>query len=63
MISIQLQNKRHLIDGKNIVGIDLAKFKHQAAVIDPAGNLIGKSFIMEAELHLTKCGCPIFYAF
>jgi len=49
MISIQLQNKRHLIDGKNIVGIDPAKFKHQAAVVDPAGNLIGKSFSFDVS--------------
>jgi hypothetical protein len=49
MISIQLQNKRHLIDGKNIVGIDLAKFKHLAAVVEPAGNLIGKSFSFDVS--------------
>ena len=44
MISTQLKKKRRLIDGKIIVGIDPAKAKHQAAVIDPAGNQVGKSF-------------------
>ena len=44
MISTQLQNKRRLIDGKTIVGIDPAKAKHQAAIIDPAGDRVGKSF-------------------
>jgi hypothetical protein len=44
MISIQLQNNRRLIDGKTIVGIDPAKLKHQAAVIDAARNQLGKSF-------------------
>ncbi|HQT91113.1 MAG TPA: transposase [Candidatus Kryptobacter bacterium] len=44
MISTQLQNKRRLIDGKFIVGIDPAKAKHQAAVIDPAGDPVAKSF-------------------
>ncbi len=44
MISTQLQKKRRLIDGKFIVGIDPAKAKHQAAIIDPAGDQVGKSF-------------------
>ena len=34
MKSVQLQHKRSLINGKTIVGIDPAKTKHQAAVID-----------------------------
>jgi transposase len=46
---MQLHSKRCLIEGKSIVGIDPAKFKHQAAVIDPAGNLIGKSFSFDVS--------------
>ncbi len=38
---------RHLIDGKAIVDVDPAKFKHQAAVVGPTGNLIGKSFSLD----------------
>jgi transposase len=40
----QLDQKRQWIKGKYIVGIDPAKEKHQAVIIDSNGNLIGKSF-------------------
>lgn len=49
MISTQLQNKRRLIDGKAIVGIDPAKAKHQAAVIDASGDQVGKSFSFDVS--------------
>ena len=49
MISTQLQKKRRLIDGKIIVGIDPAKAKHQAAVIDPTGDQVGKSFSFDVS--------------
>ena len=40
----QLDKKRQWIAGKYIVGIDPAKDKHQATIIDSNGNLVGKSF-------------------
>lgn len=40
----QLDKKRDWIKGKYIVGIDPAKEKHQATIIDRNGNLVGKSF-------------------
>ena len=40
----QLNQKRQWIRGKFIVGIDPAKDKHQAAIIDSNGIMIGKSF-------------------
>ena len=40
----QLDQKRDWIKGKYIVGIDPAREKHQATVIDSNGNLVGKSF-------------------
>ena len=49
MTSMQLQNKRRLIDGKTIVGVDPAKLKHQAAIIDSSGNEIGKSFSFDVS--------------
>lgn len=49
MILTQLQKKRRLIDGKIIVGIDPAKAKHQAAVINPAGDQVGKSFSFDVS--------------
>ena len=39
-----LQEKRQFVQGKYIVGIDPSKAKHQAAVIDPNGIQVGKSF-------------------
>ncbi len=54
MISTQLQKKRRLIDGKFIVGIDPAKAKHQASVIDCAGDQVGKSLsfdVIKARLR------------
>ncbi len=40
----QLQTKRRFIQGKTIIGIDPAKGKHQAALLDKDGLPIGKSF-------------------
>ncbi|MCD6440527.1 MAG: IS110 family transposase [Candidatus Marinimicrobia bacterium] len=40
----QLDKNRKWIAGKYIVGIDPAKEKHQATIIDSNGNLVGKSF-------------------
>jgi len=40
----QLDQKRSWITGKFIVGIDPAKDKHQAAIIDSNGSAVGKSF-------------------
>ena len=40
----RLNEKRNWIKGKFIVGIDPAKDKHQATIIDNSGNLVGKSF-------------------
>ncbi len=39
-----LQTKRHFVSGKMIVGIDPAKKKHQAAVLNSSGIAIGDSF-------------------
>lgn len=39
-----LEQKRRIIDHKIIIGIDPAKAKHQAAIIDPAGMQRGTSF-------------------
>ena len=50
MKSVQLQHKRSLINGKTIVGIDPAKTKHQAAVIDTHGVQLGKSFSFDVSL-------------
>ncbi|MBN1396681.1 MAG: hypothetical protein JXA06_01490 [Bacteroidetes bacterium] len=36
--------KQQLLAGKYIIGIDPAKAKHQAVIIDPSGLQIGKSF-------------------
>jgi transposase len=40
-------SKQKLIAGKYIVGIDPAKAKHQAVLIDPSGLQIGKSFAFD----------------
>jgi transposase len=50
MKSAQLQQKRTLINGKVIVGIDPAKTKHQAAIIDTHGVQLGKSFSFDVSL-------------
>lgn len=46
-----LQAKRLFIRGKYIVGIDPAKAKHQATLIDPDGLQLGKSFTFKTD-HL-----------
>ncbi|RQW04689.1 IS110 family transposase [candidate division KSB1 bacterium] len=43
----QLDQKRKWVTGKFIVGIDPAKDKHQATIIDDNGNIVGKSFSFE----------------
>jgi transposase len=40
-------SKQQLIAGKYIIGIDPAKKKHQAVLIDPSGLQIGKSFAFD----------------
>jgi len=40
-------SKQQLIAGKHIIGIDPAKAKHQAVLIDPSGLQIGKSFAFD----------------
>lgn len=44
-----LQTKRHLINGKIIIGIDPSKKKHQAVVLDPKGILLGNSFSFQSS--------------
>jgi transposase len=44
MNSKSLEAKRHFINGKTIVGIDPAKKKHQAVIIDSVGVPIGSTF-------------------
>ncbi|MCX6138937.1 MAG: transposase [Ignavibacteriales bacterium] len=44
-----LQQKRGMIDGMIIVGIDPAKAKHQAMVIDPIGSQLGKTFSFDVS--------------
>lgn len=39
-----LETKRHYISDKFVVGIDPAKEKHQAMVLDPKGIPVGRSF-------------------
>jgi len=39
-----LQMKRRFISGKTVVGIDPAKKKHQAAILDDDGLQLGKPF-------------------
>jgi hypothetical protein len=39
--------KQQLIAGKYIIGIDPAKAKHQAVIIDPSSLQIGKSFAFD----------------
>jgi transposase len=42
-------SKQQLLAGKYIIGIDPAKAKHQAVLIDPSGLQIGKSFVFDAS--------------
>ena len=42
-----LQTKRHFVSGKRIIGIDPAKDKFDAVVIDPMGILQGKTFTIQ----------------
>jgi transposase len=42
-------SKQQLMSGKYIVGIDPAKAKHQAVLIDPSGLQIGKSFAFDVS--------------
>ena len=42
-------SKQQLMAGKHIVGIDPAKKKHQAVLIDPSGLQIGKSFVFDVS--------------
>lgn len=44
-----LQSKREAITGKIIVGIDPAKHKHQAAILDPYGVQLGHSFAFDVS--------------
>ena len=46
-----LQTKRHFVSGKVIIGIDPARRKHQAAVIDALGISKGKSFSFKTNHH------------
>ena len=46
-----LQLKRGMIDGMIIVGIDPAKAKHQAMVIDPIGSQLGKTFSFDVNAN------------
>ncbi|MFH0991379.1 MAG: transposase [bacterium] len=49
MNHIQLCHKRSQIVGKIIIGIDPAKAKHQAAIIDTSGAQLGKSFSFDVS--------------
>jgi transposase len=42
-------SKQQLIAGKHIVGIDPAKNKHQAIILDPSGLPLGKSFAFDVS--------------
>lgn len=44
-----LQSKREAIAGKTIIGIDPAKDKHQAAILDPHGVQLGHSFAFDVS--------------
>ena len=39
-----LHDKRRMIEGMTIVGIDPAKAKHQAVILDSTGSQRGKTF-------------------
>jgi hypothetical protein len=40
----KLQQRRALVEGRFIVGIDPAKQRHDAVIVDPAGIPVGRSF-------------------
>jgi hypothetical protein len=40
----KLQQRRALVEGRFIVGIDPAKQRHEAVIVDPAGIPVGRSF-------------------
>ena len=40
----KLRQRRTLVEGKVIIGIDPAKKKHQAALVDESGIQLGSSF-------------------
>jgi hypothetical protein len=42
-------SKQQLIAGKYIIGVDPAKNKHQAVVLDPSGLPLGKSFAFDVS--------------
>jgi len=44
-----LQSKREAIAGKVIIGIDPAKHKHHAAILDPQGVQLGHSFAFDVS--------------
>jgi len=44
MNHLRLQKNRELLTGKIVIGIDPAKDKHQAAIINPRGSQRGASF-------------------
>jgi transposase len=44
MNSKSLEAKRHFINGKTLIGIDPAKLKHQAIIIDSIGVPVGSTF-------------------
>jgi hypothetical protein len=40
----KLQQRRALVEGRFIVGIDPAKERHDAVIVDPGGIPVGRSF-------------------
>jgi len=46
-----LETKRHFISDKFVIGIDPAKNKHQAMVLDPKGIPVGKSFAFQSSYN------------
>ena len=53
MNSKSLEAKRHFINGKTIIGIDPAKKKHQAVIIDSVGVLTGCFYFSRSYYSLT----------
>jgi transposase len=45
-----LQAKRQFIHGKTVVGIDPAKKKHQAVILNSTGIQLGKSFTFTNDI-------------
>ena len=46
-----LREKRRFISGKSVIGIDPAKRRHQAAILDPDGLQIGNPFSFSHDVH------------